>query len=108
MTDPEPPLDDAVEIPGHTPQYDPYAPQVFLDEGTPTSGVGDDWEDPYRSMGGLARPDAYHGTLEFDCPTCPAKVNEKCRIFIERTGQWATRGMPCLARLRKAHEAHVL
>lgn len=82
--------------------------------GASYSGYNDDYTDPYRSLGGLTRPDAYFGAIEFDCPTCEAKAKsldddgEKCRIWIERIERHVVRKMPCVARIRLAHEAGIL
>jgi hypothetical protein len=88
------------------PQPDPYAP-THQDEGLydePTSGYYRG-EDPYRSLGGLARPNAYFGAIEFDCPTCEAAKDSKCLVWVERLGRNAVRHMPCLARIKLATEA---
>lgn len=83
----------------YVPQPDSYAPILNTED-----------EDPYLALGGLARPDAYFGAIEFDCPTCQAKAKtldfdgEKCKLWVERLGRQITRKMPCLARLKLARE----
>ena len=65
-------------------------------------------EDPYRSLGGLARPDAYYGAKEFHCGTCGAEPQQKCTVWVERLGRDMPRRMPCLSRLAKAKAAGLL
>lgn len=85
------------------PQPDSYAPILNTRE-----------DDPYKDLGGLTRPDAYFGAIEFDCPTCQAKAKtldydgDKCRVWVERIDRWVTRKMPCLARIRLARDAGIL
>lgn len=85
------------------PRRDPYAPVLNTQE-----------DDPYKDLGGLARPDAYFGAIEFDCPTCKAKARtldsdgERCRMWHERLKRHITRKMPCVARIRLAHGKGVL
>lgn len=86
--------------------------------GTSYSGYNDNWRDPqtnaYRELGGLARPDAYFGAIEFDCPTCKAKGKtldsdgEKCKVWVERFNRTVPRKMPCIARIQAATKAGVL
>jgi hypothetical protein len=88
----------------YVPQHDPYAPVLNTVED----------EDPYRSLGGLARPDAYFGAIEFDCPTCEAKGKtldsdgEKCHVWVDRLGRNVPRKMPCLSRIKLAHERGII
>ena len=68
----------------------------------------------YQELGGLARPDAYFGAIEFDCPTCQAKGKtlesdgEKCRQYIDRVGEWRTKRCPCKDRLKLASKAGLI
>jgi hypothetical protein len=92
----------------YVPQHDPYAPVL--------NTVEDDR--PYQDLGGLARPDAYFGAIEFDCPEppsgCGAKGKtldsdgEKCKVWVERLGGWHVRKMPCLARIKLARQKGIL
>lgn len=68
----------------------------------------------YSELGGLKRPDAYFGAIEFDCPTCYAKAKrlnfpgEKCRQFNELTQRWDTKKCPCLARIKLADKSSTI
>lgn len=74
----------------------------------------DERDRPYQDLGGLARPNAYFGAIEFDCPTCGAKAKtldfdgEKCRVWVERTERWTIRKMPCLSRIKLARDRGIL
>lgn len=78
--------------------------------GTSYSGYNEDYRDTYLDLGGLTRPDAYFGAIEFDCPACQAKAKtpdrdgEKCRVWVERLNRHVVRHVPCLARIKLAHE----
>lgn len=69
--------------------------------------------EPYRDLGGLSRPDAYFGAIEFDCPTCGAKGRtleprhdgEKCRQYNELLKKWITKRMPCVERIKLADKS---
>lgn len=65
----------------------------------------DDPVDPYADLGGLTRPTAYYGAIELHCETCSAAPGHKCRVFVERTQKWDKRQMPCVSRIKAAHEA---
>ena len=86
----------------------PYTPGY----GSPGSGYNEDWEDPYRSLGGLKRPDAYYGAIDFDCPPkpygCAAPAGEKCKHFVDRLDRDVIRKMPCLSRIQLAIKAGVI
>lgn len=112
MTEHPPDLDDEPDI-GITHdrmvQPDPYAP-THQDEGLydePASGYYRG-EDPYKQLGGLARPTPYFGAIEFDCPTCEVKKDNHCQVWVERLGRMAVRKMPCVARLKLAKEAGLI
>jgi hypothetical protein len=66
--------------------------------------------EPYRELGGLSRPDAYFGAIEFDCPTCEAKgrtlesEGQKCRQWNDRTQRWDIKRCPCVARIKVAEK----
>ena len=67
----------------------------------------------YRDLGGLSRPDAYFGAIEFVCPTCGSKGRtlspqfdgEKCRQWHERLQKWLTKRMPCVERIKLADKS---
>jgi hypothetical protein len=93
----------------YVPQRDPYQPILNTIEH----------DDPYKDLGGLARPDAHFGAIEFDCPPeqfsgkynvggCGQPRGEKCKVWVERTQAWHTRKMPCVARIKLATEAGIL
>ena len=70
--------------------------------------------EPYRDLGGLSRPDAYFGVIDFDCPTCKAKGRtlerdgEKCRQWNPRLNRTQVKKCPCLARIKLADkETHL-
>lgn len=105
MTDPEPVLDPPVTRTSSEPLPEEI-PYTFGD-GDPVSGYERE-DDAYHDLGGLARPDAYFGAKEFDCPNCQAAKGKKCKVWVERTEKWAVRKMPCVARIRLATEAGLL
>lgn len=87
----------------YVPRPDSYAPILNTEE-----------DSPYKDLGGLTRPDAYFGAIEFDCPTCEAKGKtldfdgEKCRVWVERTAKWHTRKMPCINRIKLARDRGII
>jgi hypothetical protein len=94
--------------------YRPSNADYESGSGTSYSGLNDDYQDPYLDLGGLTRPDAYFGAIEFDCPTCEAKGRsgdfggEKCKVWVERLGRMIPRKMPCLTRLKLARERGII
>jgi hypothetical protein len=104
MTEVPPELDDEPQSSDPEPGFTEHGYRV-LSGSVPNSGID---ERPYQQLGGLARPDAYFGALEFDCPTCEVSKGEKCHVWVERLGRNVLRKMPCLARIRAARDAGIL